>query len=173
MTVSKSAKLARKRVTLPATPTQWDQGASGRANRVNLRQEPATDFNPETGKETANPNGVHRMRRLPWVAIYHAQGRLADAQLAAALMLHDLAHGVVSGDPLAALSIDCQPRGDVHAARIDARRRFAALYRKIPHSCRPVIERVVINNEPLWRFANGAARERHFARLRDGLQSIA
>ena len=46
----------RASVALPEV--LWDRGADGPANRERLRLEPATEIDPETGKETQNPNGL-------------------------------------------------------------------------------------------------------------------
>lgn len=160
----------RGRVTL--APGPWDMGADGPANRERLREEPATDIDPETGRETPNPNSVKRMRRESWVDIYEKAGRLNRSQVAAAEKLRNAADGLRDRDPLAALgevrSVGC---GDIQEARVDARRFFHQLWAAVPKASRPVLERVVIDDTPIWH-GNLEQRERHMQRLREGLDAI-
>ena len=168
---SRRARAKRDRATLP---TPWDQGASGPANRHRLREEPATEIDPETGRETPNPNNVKRMRRESWLVIYARRGHLNKSQFAAAEKLRMAADGLRDRDPLAAITP--RPQGqasDPQAARVDARRFFRELWATIPAASKPVIERVVIEDAPIWSRCGSAARERHMQRLRDGLDAIA
>ncbi|MFE3839397.1 hypothetical protein [Pseudogemmobacter sonorensis] len=178
--MSKRRKLSKGRsrgkakpVTLPGTPSQWDRGADGPANMDRLRTEPATDIDPETGRETPNPNGVLRQRRHSWVRIYGEKGGLTPEQVAAAERLLMAAEGMRERDPLAALS-GVRSRGDFdpQAARVDARRYFREQWAKLPTACRPVVQRVVLNDLPIWH-GNPSTRERHMQRLRNGLSAIA
>ena len=158
--------------TLAAMPTTWDRGADGPANRDRLRVEAATDIDAETGRETANPNGVKRGRRLSWVAIYRNQARLTHAEAAAAERLLMASEGMRERDPIAALDGVRKPGcSDPEAARVDARRYFREMWAEIPISSRPVIERVVLDDLPIWH-GNSAQRERHMKRLVDGLNAI-
>ena len=158
--------------TIASTP--WDQGAMGPANRHRLRQEPATDLDPETGKETPNPNNVKRMRRQSWVAIYEQAGHLDKRQVAAAEKLRNAADGLRDRDPLAALDeIRGTGCGDPMAARVDARRFYHQLWSAIPASSKPVIERVVIDDAAIWSGGGKAMRDRHIKRLCEGLDAIA
>lgn len=162
----------RKPVTMPSQPTQWDLGAQGPANRDRLTAEPATEFDPATGREAPNPNGVKRHRRQSWVRIYHAQGLLTAAQLAAAERLRLAAEGMRERDPLGALRIDrASGSSDPEAARVDCRAYFRALWADVPRSSRPVVERVAIDDHPIWH-GNPAQRERHMQRLRAGLDAV-
>lgn len=157
-------------VNLPA----WDMGAAGPANRERLRLEPATEINPETGRETPNPNGVVRHRRDPWTVIYASKGILNRRQFAAAEKLRMASEGMREKDPLAAIRIDRRhAQSDPLAAKVDARHYFRELWAEVPTASRPVIERVVLNDTPLWPKCNNATRERHIMRLRDGLDAIA
>lgn len=160
-------------VTMPSQPTAWDKGADGPANQHGLRVEPATDIDPETGKETANPNGIKRRRRVPWVRIYRKQGALTAEQEAAAEKLVMAAEGMRERDPLAALaSVRARGNHDPEAARVDARRYFRELWAKVPQASRPVIERVVLDDLAIWAGCGQATRERHMKRLCDGLDAI-
>jgi hypothetical protein len=154
-----------------APPTSWDYGATGPANRVNLIEEPATEFDPRTGRVTPNPNNVRRVRRQPWVRIYGAQGLLTPAQVAAAEALRLASEGLRERDPLAAIVIDRTRGGDPQAARLDARRLFWAMWDHIPQASRPVVERVALDDCPIWH-GNPAQRDRHIQRLATGLDAI-
>lgn len=163
-------KRGKKAVTLSVMPTQWDAGAMGQANRINLREEAATDIDPETGKEKPNPNGIKRQRREAWVRIYARQGKLTDAQVAAAERLRLAAEGMRERDPLAAIGEVRSRGGDAAAARIDARRAFRHMWSHIPLSSRYVVERVAIDDLPLN--GNSVQRIRHMQRLCDGLDAV-
>jgi len=171
-----AARRRRKKeapVTLPQGFGTWDRGANGAANQLRLVDEAATDIDPETGKETPNPNGVRRRRREDWVSRYAKAGHITQAQAANAVKLRMASEGMRERDPLAALG-DVRAKGgsDALAARVDARRYFRRLWDAIPMSSRPVIERIVLDDLPLWR-CNQSTRDRHFARLSAGLDAIA
>lgn len=177
MTKRKPGRKRHQQKGKPVTIHQpeWDQGATGPANRDRLHEEPATDIDPETGRETANPNGIRRQRRQSWVAIYAAKGQITAQQHAAAEMLRNAADGLRDRDPLAALAGEVRTAPDAcdaAAARIDARRFYHKLRDSIPPASRPVIERVVVDDLPIWH-GNPDQRERHMHRLRDGLDAIA
>ena len=159
-----------KPVTLSDAP--WDQGAMGPANRHRLRQEPATEIDPETGKETPNPNNVRRVRRQSWVALYERAGYLDKRQVAAAEKLRNAADGLRDRDPLAALNeIRAGGHSDPQAARVDARRFYHQLWASVPNACKPVLERVVVDDSPIWH-GNVLQRYRHIKRLKEGLDAI-
>ena len=181
--LSKAARKRRKgnphgrgkvpKVTLAATPTSWDRGATGPANRERLKSEPATDIDPETGRETPNPNGVHRMRRVPWVIIYANQGHLTRAHVGAANELRAAAEGRQERDPLAAIvKVKEAGSSDPEADRVDARARYLEMWAMVPRASRPVVERVAIKDLPIWH-GNPAMRARHMSRLVAGLDAIA
>lgn len=67
----------RKQITMPSSA--WDEGATGPANRHGLVREAATDIDPETGKETPNPNNVMRMRRVDMLEVWARKGRISAA----------------------------------------------------------------------------------------------
>lgn len=172
-------KPARKRHHQKGKPVtihqpQWDQGAAGPANRERLHEEPATDIDPETGRETPNPNGIRRQRRKTWAEVYAKAGSITPRQHAAAVTLRMAADGMPDRDPLAAIGEVRirQSAGDAAAARIDARRFYHKLMARIPMASIPVVERVVVDDLPIWH-GNSAQRERHMQRLRDGLDAIA
>lgn len=159
-----------KPITLPQM--QWDMGATGPANQDRMIEEPATDIDPETGKETPNPNAIRRMRRHSWVSIYAKKGILTPQQQADGERLRNASEGRQESDPLAAIRIDrLNGQSDPEADRVDARHLFRALWAKIPTASRPVIERVILGDMPIWP-GNVAQRERHMERLRAGLDAI-
>lgn len=166
-------KPSKKQSTPYAPPTSWDRGADGPANRQRLRVEPATEINPETGRETPNPNSVYRYRRQSWVQVYARKGHLTPDQRAAAEKLRMASEGIRERDPLAAIGeVRIMSTGGAQEAMIDARRYFRDLWAAVPISSRPVIERVVLHDEPIWSGCGGRTRERHMQRLRNGLDAI-
>ena len=166
------AKAKTKARETPPEPSQWDRGADGPANRVLLREEPATDIDPETGRETPNPNKVKRWRRDSWIRVYARKGHLTPQQEAAAEKLRLASEGMRERDPLAAIGEVRAQRGDVMVARIDARRYFRALWDAIPQASRPVVQRVVLDDEAIWDHGR-QSKERNLQRLREGLDAIA
>ena len=68
---------AKTQVTL--APNPWDMGADGPANRIGLIEEAATEIDPETGKETPNPNNVKRARRVDMLEVWHRRGWITTA----------------------------------------------------------------------------------------------
>lgn len=160
--------------SVPSAPSSWDMGANGPANQDRMIVEPATDIDPETGKETPNPNSVKRRRRVPILVLMLRNRTITDEQATAAARFWMASHGRVEADPLAALNGHAPIRGssDSQAARVDARREYLAMLARIPLACRPVIDRVVIEDKPVWG-TNPATRERHMQRLRTGLDAIA
>ena len=170
---ARQAEMARggSSVATQVEATSWDRGASGAANQIGLVDEPATEIDPETGKETPNPNRVRRRRREDWVVRYTLAGHITDIQAANAVKLRMASEGLRERNPLAALGEVRGGVSDREAIRIDARRYFRQLWGAIPTASRPVVERVVINDEPIWR-GNQASRERHFKRLAAGLDAI-
>lgn len=157
-------------MTIRSAP--WDIGATGPANQDGLRTEPATDIDPETGRETPNPNGVHRKRRDCWPERYFRDGHIDAAQLAAALRLRMAAEGMRERDPLAALGeVRTLGDGDGLANHVDRRAWFREMWEAIPQASRPVVERVVVDDLPVQGISDGF-KERQYSRLRTGLSAI-
>jgi len=176
-TIKPKGKKFKKTVTLPSMPTSWDAGATGAANRDRLREEAATEFDPATGKETPNPNGVRRNRRETWVDRYARKGKLSKAQQAAAANLYAAWAGLPNRDPLAAMSDKVDGRGDVDllASTIDKRRAFYRMWRQIPLGSRPYVQHVVLDDLSIRSMngcANGVAESRYMERLQEGLDAI-
>ena len=175
MTIFKGTKWGRDPITL-SNPTAWDQGADGPANRDRLRAEAATDYDPETGRDTPNPNGVKRVRRETWVAKYRRDGKLTTAQAAAAENLYAAYAGHPARDPLAAMSakVDGKGCGDPQVTAIDRKQAFFAMWRKVPPEAKPIIEHVVLNDTAITRMAGcfGRTVPAYMERLRAGLDAI-
>ena len=160
----------KQRVTVYAAPTSWDGGASGPANRERLRDEPATEFDPTTGRTTANPNGIRRFRRVSLILTYAAAQHLTREHVIAAERLVFAAFGQSERDPLAPI-VDRQHGNCPIAASIDARREYAAMWRLIPPESRPVVERVALQDRPI-RDGNSVFRARQMQLLRQGLDAL-
>ena len=160
-------------VTMSTMPTQFDAGASGPANRVGLMAEDRPDVDPVTGK-SVNPNSRRGYRRKPWARAYHEQGKLTVRQYNTALALYAAAAGLPAQDPLSAISID-KPSApsDPQAAKVDARRAFSAMWTAVPAHCRPVVERVIMDDLPIWSGIGASAHDRHMIRLAVGLDAVA
>lgn len=152
--------------------TSWDQGATGPANRINLVEEPRPHVDPDTGV-VSNPNGVKGVRRQTWLQRYLSSGKITVAQFMAGSALQRAALGRLTDDPLSALSID-KPAApsDPQAAAFDARRHFHRMWETVPKFARPVMERVVLDDQPVWR-NGGAQMARHIERLQQGLDALA
>lgn len=152
-------------------PTTWDAGATGMANRAGLIEEPAVEFDASTGRRTENPNMVRRHRRKTMIEIYASGTRpwLSHSQAAAAERLYRAAMGNPDRDPLCAIGDVRGGGGDPQAAAVDRRREFQRMWRCIPRSSWPVVERVVIDDLPIW---SGVHRQHHMQRLCIGLDAI-
>jgi len=153
------------------TVTSWDQGAQGPANRIGLVEDMRPHVDPDTGA-SSNPNGVKGVRRQTWLQRYLDSNKLTVAQFMAGCALQRAASGRLADDPLSALAID-KPSApsDPQAAAFDARRHFRRMWDAVPNSARPVLERVVLDDQPVW--CNGGVQmARHIERLQHGLDSL-
>lgn len=169
---TRGTRQTRRDVSVPLAP--WDMGASGPANRIGLVEEQRGEID-ESGK-VVNPNSVRGVRRRSWPETYMEQGKLTIGQLNTARELIDASEGRKAQDPLAAIKIDRQTgTPDPQAAAFDKRRKFHAMWARVPTWARPVIEHVVLNNRPIRSMAgcnNGTTAERHMDRLRRGLDAL-
>lgn len=175
MTIFKGTKWDKAPVTIPQ-PVGWDMGATGKANTERLRVEPATDYDPETGKDQPNPNGVKRNRRESWVDKYARKGKLTPSQHAAAQALYSAYAGYPTKDPLAAILAKVQGGGcsDPLVAAIDKKRDFFAMWRQVPKASRPFIRHVVIDDLSIRSMngCNGRSEPIYMQRLCAGLDAI-
>jgi hypothetical protein len=167
----------RKSVTL-AQPTDWDLGPRTAAQDRLKVVEPVTQWDEAKQREVPNPNGVKRARRQPWVEVYAKQGKLTQAQRSAAETLYKAYAGHPDSDPLAAIGdvVDCQRHTDKQSATVDARRKFRAMWKKLPLPSRFVVEHVVLNDRSLRSMpgrCNAWSEDRYLERLRAGLDIIA
>lgn len=180
---AKRRRKAQKAVTL-AQPTSWDMGATGQANRIGLLQEPATELDPTTGKDTPNPNGVKRMRRLDMLEVYHRKGEITTEMWNAAEKLRDAfeatqrSAGWPDND-----RVQSSPKPD-HAVtiQIDRLSRFHSINRMVRPEDKPIIDACVLSgNGPTSAIINGAkpyrgsgaAYQRGMDHLRDALKHLA
>ena len=169
-------KRRKKAVTLSTMPTSWDGGATGPANRDRLREEPAPEFDPQTGKETENPNNIRRNRRVDVVEVYAKDGLISRRELAAATNLRSLAEGIAARDPLSAIKVDVPTFGGLRPEELkcDRRRAFWNSWRLVPSECRDVVEKAVIQDIDLEDAYGQKMYEKleAYAKLRVGLQAI-
>lgn len=175
-----AAAAHRKENPVSLAPLPWDHGADGPANQAGLVEEPATEIDPETGKEMPNPNRVTRKRRPSWVEQYGRQGKLTGRQVTIAKALRDAAEGARNQDPLAAFGLKVDPAAtcpDPLAAAYDARRRFHHMWPLVPFCTRPIVLWVVVEDNPVNAFpgvkGSGAAFRRRLEQLQDGLTALA
>ena len=163
--------------TLPALP--WDHGAKGPANLAGIVIEDATDIDPETGRESANPNRVTRARRIDRLEAYEAQGILTRDQANIARELRAAAEGARTADPLAALGrkIDrTSGTPDPLAVAFDSRRKFHRMWALIPSYARAVVDCVILEDRPIREMpgcrGSGPRHDKHADRLRRGLDEL-
>lgn len=148
----------KKGVTLAAMPTSWDKGASGPANRHGLIEEPATEFDPVTGKPQPNPNNVKRMRRVDMLELYFRRGIITARMWNAADKLRQTfeatmkAPGWPDND-----RVQSSPKPDQAVTiQIDRLSRFHSIYRLVPLTDRPIIDACVFRmNAPTSAIING------------------
>lgn len=166
------ARMAARR-SLGALP--WDVGPITALQMAGKVAEPVMTKDPDTGRES-NPNRVVRTRRECWIARYHRQGKLTDAQANVAAELFEASQGQRQRDPLAALRIDrCNDARDPEAERVDARRKFFTMWADVPDFAKPVIRHVVVEDQSLRAMAgcdNGRAEASHLDRLQRGLDAL-
>lgn len=172
--VKLKARGGRKRKARPVsiTPQPWEAGPAMAANLV---IEPVGELRIDLdhGKHKfVGQQGLKRARRQAWIEIYHAKGMLTDRQYAIADALAKAAAGQTSTDPIAALRIDVSGGGDPQAARIDTRRSYFRMMRMIPEDCRPVIERVVIEDRALPS-TGGSVTAAYLKKLCSALNALA
>lgn len=178
--MKRSAK--RKAVTVAAMPSEWDQGATGRANRIGLVQEDAAGIDPITGKKEPNPNGVKRMRRVDMLERYHRMGLISTRAWNAAEKLRDAFEATMKSPGWPDNDrVQSSPKPD-HAVTImvDRISRFHAINRLVPLEDAPIIDACVFHmNAPGSAIINGAKPYRHAGHergvqhLRDALERLA
>lgn len=158
------------------SPSPWDMGATGPANRHGLEVEPATELTPDG--ETPNPNGIARMRRKTSAEVAQSCGALEKQHVISAHELRAMSEGGVygGGDPLAAISIKSPSSGvtDPLAVRFDARRRFHQNWNRIPQICRQAVESLVIEDKDEIDAFGGKLCDiiDGYAKIRVGLQAV-
>ncbi len=156
--IKQKAKRRKKAVTVSAMPTAWDKGAMGQANRHGLIEEPATEFDPITGKPQPNPNNVKRMRRVDMLELYHRRGIITARMWNAAERLRDTFEATMRTPGWPDNDrVQSSPKPD-HAVtiQIDRLSRFHAVFRLVPAADRPIIDACVFQmNAPTAAVING------------------
>lgn len=188
MTIRRRPRRSKRTVKLApepgsVMPTTWDRGATGPANRRGLIEEPATDFDPITGKETPNPNGTKRARRVDLLEVWAKKGAITAGGYNAAVALRDAfeatqrAPGWPDND-----RVQSSPKPD-HAVAIQTDRLSAyhRIARLVPASDWPIIDCCVLHGAlphraaVRWGWAK-LQHERHvigLGLLRDALDRLA
>jgi hypothetical protein len=175
-------KKGKKPVTVSAMPTEWDTGATGPANRIGLVQEPATEFDPVTGKPQPNPNNVKRMRRVDMLERYYRLGLISARAWNAAERLRDAFEATMRSPGWPDNDrVQSSPKPD-HAVAImvDRISRFHAINRLVPREDVPIIDACVFHmNAPGSAIIDGArpyrknGHEKGVKHLRDALERLA
>lgn len=108
------------------------------------------------------------------MARYHRAGQLTDKQAADAIKLRMAAEGMRERDPLGAIHSDRRPgQSDPETARVDARTYFREWWARVPQASRAVMERVVLEDQPVWSGGGIVTRDCHMSRLCAGPDAIA
>lgn len=168
----------KRKPAAPAAPP-WDHGATGPANRHGLVEEPATEIDPETGKDRPNPNRVTRVRRILALEDYAARGVITRRQLSIGLELHAASLGAPERDSLAAIGEIAPDRspGLSIVQMMDARRKYWAMrdcLRRLLPEAWPAVEAVCVENTPVGaRHAKRRDRDEAMHLLRVGLDMLA
>lgn len=164
-------------VTMPSQPTAWDKGAMGEANRKGLIEEASVEIDPETGRETPNPNGVKRMRRVDLLEHWLKKGDISAKGFNAAVKLRDafLATQKVPAVDMGQDRVDSSPKPD-HAVTIHIERlsRYHAYAKHISAGDKAIIENCVIDGcspRALRQYRNENYRK-GLAHLHDALERL-
>jgi hypothetical protein len=107
---SAKGRNAEPKAAVSLATTQWDQGATGAANRQGL----AVEKLPEP-----NPNGVRRARRVDMLEVWFRKGELSAAQFNTAVLLRNAFEETMQapGTDYARPRVDSSPKPD-HAIYI-------------------------------------------------------
>jgi len=137
-------EMKQTRKSRPITMPQWDAGAMGQANRVNLVQEQAGDMDADTGKRV-NPNGVKRYRRIDMLEIYYRRGWIGRRQWTAGEVLRNAWEQTERGQAsdFSQDRVDSSPKPDIAVTiRIDRLARYFGVSRLIPASDQRILWQV-------------------------------
>lgn len=165
----------KRKPAKPQTPSRWDMGADGPANRISLIVEQRGDIDVETGK-LINPNGVTGSRRRDMLAIWHKKGRITTAGYNAAERLRDAYEATLTGPGWSDNDrVQSSVRPDVAVAvQIDSISAFVEISRLIPAENRRMIDACVLNNHTPARLGYvGRRYQEGMLLLRDALSELA
>jgi hypothetical protein len=149
-----SAVAPKSAVSLAATPTAWDLGATGPANRAGMALEERGEINPATGKRE-NPNNVQGVRRIDNIEVWHNcfvggkhnRAWITTEQYNAAIAYRDAFEATMRapGTDYARPIVDSSPKPD-HAVTIQMDRiaRYERAARAITPADRPILWHCVI-----------------------------
>jgi len=101
------------------------------------------------------------------------KGELTAQQAYVTMVLASAAEGEVNRDALEAIRVGTSGGSDPQAARVDARAFFRQLWAKCRPASRPVVQRVVLEDQAIWSDCGDMGRHRHLERLRIWLDAIA
>ena len=162
----------RGKVSLP----QWDHGAMGQANRVNMVVEERADVDPETGKKV-NPNGVTGVRRVDLLEFWRNRNSITEGGYQAAVRLRDAYEATMCSKPSLHDNdrVQSSPKPDMAVAiQIDRISRFDAMMRHVRQSDRQIVSTCVLDGKrpcTLPQFKGDRQRE-GLAHLRAALDYI-
>ena len=162
----------RGKVSLP----QWDHGAMGQANRVNMVVEERADVDPETGKRV-NPNGVTGVRRVDLLEFWRNRKSITEGGYQAAVRLRN-AYEATMCRPSALPDNDrvqSSPKPD-HAISIQIGRisRFEVMMRGVRDTDRQIVRACVLDGRhpsQLPQYRGDKSRD-GFAHLRAALDYL-
>lgn len=168
---SRAARM-RGKVSLP----QWDHGAMGQANRVNMVVEERADVDPETGKRV-NPNGVTGVRRVDMLECWRNRKSITEGGYQAAVRLRN-AYEATMCRPSAMPDNDrvqSSPKPD-HAIsiQIDRISRFEVMMRGVRDRDRHIVRACVLDGRhpsQLPQYQGDKSRD-GFAHLRAALDYL-
>lgn len=168
---SRAARM-RGKVSLP----QWDHGAMGQANRVNMVVEERADVDPETGKRV-NPNGVTGVRRVDLLEFWRNRKSITESGYQAAVRLRNAYEATMCSRPSLPDNdrVQSSPKPD-HAIsiQIDRISRFEVMMRHVRQADRQIIIACVLDGKhpgALPQFMGDRHRE-GFAHLRAALDYL-
>lgn len=147
--------------------SEWDQGATGPANRINLITEERGEVDPVSGK-IINPNGVKGVRRVDMLEVWHRRGVISSAGYNAAEKLRDAYEGTLrAGGWPDSERVQSSPKPDMAVTiQIDRLSRYHTIARHIPQEDRPLIMACVLHQQ------TPAAAGYQGRRYRAGLEAL-
>ena len=168
---SRAARM-RGKVSLP----QWDHGAMGQANRVNMVVEERADVDPETGKRV-NPNGVTGVRRVDLLEFWRNRKGITESGYQAAVRLRNAYEATMCSRPSLPDNdrVQSSPKPDMAVAiQIDRISRFEVMMRGVRDADRQIVRACVLDGRhpsQLPQYRGDKSRD-GFAHLREALDYL-